>query len=179
MRIGTKSILFGVHQFLWHPLTVLRAWRKLYGRPTWREAVCIMIHDWGYWGCPNMDGVEGEQHPIRGALLAMGLFLDMQYYYLVLDHSRHYARTQEREPSKLCWADKLSILYEPAWFYLLRARLSGEVKEYRRVAADFGGPPLSASDREWFKWVRERLVRLANEQRGDAVPYANPERSRT
>lgn len=28
MRIGTKSILFGVHQFIWHPVTVYIAWRN-------------------------------------------------------------------------------------------------------------------------------------------------------
>lgn len=57
-------------RFLWHPVTVLLAWWALYGRPTWRELVCIIIHDWGYWHCPNMDGPEGELHPEYGAQLA-------------------------------------------------------------------------------------------------------------
>lgn len=56
MKTGTKSLLFGVHQFIWHPLTVLLAWIKLYGWPAWEELVCIIIHDWGYWGKSNMDG---------------------------------------------------------------------------------------------------------------------------
>ncbi|MCK5235828.1 MAG: hypothetical protein KAR06_02490, partial [Deltaproteobacteria bacterium] len=60
--VGTKSLLFGVHQFIWHPITVLIAWCKLYGWPTWPELVCIIVHDWGYWGKPNMDGPEGEKH---------------------------------------------------------------------------------------------------------------------
>ena len=46
---------------------------------------------------------------------------------LVLLHSRRYAKVHGLEPSKLCWADKLSIMYDPEWFYLLRARASGEL----------------------------------------------------
>lgn len=174
MKVGTKSILFGVHNFVWHPITVILAWWRLYGRPSWQEVVCIIIHDWGYWGCPNMDGREGEQHPARAALLAWRLFLDMRYHNLVLYHSRHYSRLYQREPSKLCWADKLSILYDPWWFYLPRAWLSGELKEYRRIAADAGFLPLSASHREWFNWIRARFEKIANERRGDVVPYMNP-----
>jgi hypothetical protein len=60
MKVGQRSLLYGVHQFLWHPITVLIAWWVLFGRPTWRELVCIIIHDWGYWNCPNMDGPEGN-----------------------------------------------------------------------------------------------------------------------
>lgn len=68
MTTGTKSLLFGVHQFLWHPLTVLLAWVYLYRSfPNPKELLCIFVHDWGYWGCPNMDGPEGERHPERAA----------------------------------------------------------------------------------------------------------------
>lgn len=76
----------------------------------------------------------------------------------------------------LCWADKLSILYDPWWFYLPRAWLSGELKEYRKLAADAGFVPLSASHREWFAWIQDRLGTLGKEKRGDAVPYVNQKR---
>src|SRR5262245_41708328 len=72
MKIGTKSVLFGVHQFLWHPLTVGLAWRKLYG--VWPRAegwVAIFCHDLGYSVCTNIDGPEGRLHPERGAKLAL------------------------------------------------------------------------------------------------------------
>lgn len=174
MKVGTKSLLFGVHQFVWHPITVFIAWCKLYGRPSWKEIVCMIIHDWGYWGKPNMDGIEGEKHPEVGANIAYRLF-GSEYFSLCLLHSRHYARNVKREPSRLCWADKLSHLYEPTWFYLFRARLSGELKEYRKVAADAGFIPLSTSDKEWFTWVKARLVKLGQEQR-NSVAFANPER---
>ena len=172
MKVGQKSLLFGVHQFIWHPITVLIAWWKLYGLPNWKEFVCIFIHDWGYWFSPNMDGKEGEKHPEYGAELAKKLF-GLEYHDLILYHSRHYAKNVGKEPSKLCWADKLSILYEPWWFYLPRAWLSGELKEYRLVASKAGFISLSDSHRKWFKWVKDRLSTLGLIQHGNAVEYFN------
>jgi len=181
MTVGTKSLLFGVHQFIIHPIVVLVAWFNLYGLPTWRELICIVIHDWGYFGKPNMDGPEGESHPELGASIAGWLF-GRRHRSLCLYHSRHYARRHHLEPSKLCWADKLSIMYEPWWLYLPRAWMSGELHEYRRLAAggkmaaDICYVPLSASHREWYRWVQGRLAKLAEDRRGDAVPYMNEKR---
>jgi hypothetical protein len=177
VNVGTRSLLWGVHAFWWHPLVVARAWRALYGRwPTWREAICIAVHDVGYWGVPAMDDERGERHPLAGARIATRL-LGPKYGRLALLHSRHFARRVGRPPSALCWPDKLSIVYEPAWWYLLRARLSGELAQYRATAADAGVVPLSASDGEWFGILRARAERLAREQRADVVIYMNPFRS--
>lgn len=167
---GRKSLIFGVHQFLWHPWTVYKAWVFLYGKPTWKEAVCIFVHDWGYWHCIHMDDERGERHPITGANIALNLF-DIKHFALVLLHSRHHAKTIGLDPSDLCWADKLSILYDPKWFYLLRARLSGEIKEYRLKAAQW--IPLTEPDGVWFDWIKEKFIKLAEEKKGDAVPYSN------
>lgn len=150
MKIGTKSLLFGVHQFLWHPWTVLQAWRILY--PQSRVGVPLLIsifcHDLGYFGCPNMDGPEGKLHPEVGAKLARWLVqrwlwfaypdlgrLDVELNGLIVlqftqYHSSHLAAMHGRHPSPLYLADKASILCDPPWFYKLRARLSGEWKEY-------------------------------------------------
>ena len=168
MTTGTKSLLFGVHQFIWHPITVFLAWKKLYGWPDWKTMICIIIHDWGYWGSPNMDGPEGERHPVRAANIASNL-LDTRYGLLCLYHSRHYAKANNHEPSQLCWADKLSIMYEPWWLYLPRAYLSGELFEYRRVAAEY--LPITKTHREWFAWVKDRLVTLGKEQSSQSVPF--------
>ncbi|MDB5053131.1 MAG: hypothetical protein JWM44_1181 [Bacilli bacterium] len=170
MPTGRRSLLFGVHQFIWHPWTVYRAWVYLYGRPTFKEISCIIIHDWGYWFCPNMDDEQGQKHPQTGAQIAMKLFGE-KYFWLVLLHSRHYAKQFDYEPSKLCWADKLSILYDPKQFYLFRARLSGEIEEYRKNAEQW--IPLIVSDRIWFDWIREKFIKLAKEKKADAVPYMN------
>ena len=176
MRVGTKSLLFGVHQFIWHPLTVLLAWRQLYKRwPTPREAICILIHDFGYWSLPNMDDEEGSRHPewaYRFVLYRLRWGVNWAMFCLL--HSRHYARGFGSEPSLLCWADKLSILFDPPWFYLFRARLSGELAEYRQCAAYAGVVPLSATDSEWLAVVRERFRRIAHSRRGDVVSYVNP-----
>jgi hypothetical protein len=163
MKLGTKSLLFGVHQVLWHPFTVWRAWRHLYGRPTWRECVCIMIHDWGYFGCPEMDGPEGELHPLEGAAIA-GFLFGPKYYDLVLLHSRHLANKMGLPPSKLCWADKLSMRFEPQWFYLLRARVTGEILEYRRKADASGFIPYLAPDKAWHGKLVKHLEVLSCEK---------------
>lgn len=164
MKVGTKSLLFGVHQFIWHPVTVTLAWRELYGTwPEWKEFVCIIIHDWGYWGKPNMDGPEGEEHPILGANIASFLF-GREYYTFCLFHSRHYSRKSGEIPSRLCWADKLAIHYDPWWFYLPRAWLSGELKEYRKVANKSGFISIRANHREWFNKVREHLSEAGRQQ---------------
>lgn len=177
MTIGTKSILFGVHQFFWHPLTVLLAWRKLYKTwPRWPELVAILLHDVGYWGCKNIDGAEGKAHPIFGALLTAKIVVLLRYrywpkgdtladprchgsvtYYFTLGHSRDAAKAAGIEVSKLYAADKASIFYEPKWFYLLRARLSGEIKEFKIHAIRSGNIPLGATDSDWFEFYRENV----------------------
>lgn len=130
MRVGTKSLLFGGHQFLVHPSFVVVAWVRLYrGPPNPKELVCIIIHDWGYWGKPNMDGEEGELHPLWGARVASRL-LGKEYYGLTAYHSRSMARRDEAPLSRLCLADKLGVAMMPTWLWVLLTRLSGEVHEY-------------------------------------------------
>ena len=162
MKTGTRSLLFGVHQFLYHPVTVWLAWLRLYGaRPTWREALCILVHDWGYWGCPEMDGHQGREHPMLGAAI-VGRLLGDEYADLVRYHSRTLAKLHGEWPSKLAWPDKLHLLYYPRRFYLFLARLSGELAEYRREAASYTDKcPLSATDEQWFEWVKAHLREVA------------------
>lgn len=167
MKIGTKSVLFGVHQFIWHPITVGVAWRRLFKVwPTWREWVCIFVHDLGYWGKPNMDGTEGREHPVFGAHMAqMLLDRDRQiplkwgttYHDLTLFHSRQYAKMRGVEPSLLCWADKYCVVCEPRWFYLLRARLSSEVTEFKSHAPEH---VKHCSDLYWLNWYRNKVLNL-------------------
>ncbi len=177
MNVGTKSLLFGVHQIFFHPVTVWLAWVELYGFPTWKESICIVIHDWGYWGSPNMDGKEGEKHPEYAMILACQLFprhgkeLDKDNYYgqLCLLHSRHYAKRFCLKPSKLCWADKLSIKYDPWWIYLPRAWLSGELAEYRNLHGSMGEN--FKTHREWYAWASERAIRMGMKQSSDGISY--------
>lgn len=192
MRIGTKSLLFGAHQFIIHPTTVLLSAIKMRGGlPNYKECICIFVHDWGYWGCENMEGEDGQNHPEGGALLANTLLdhnfrmgvghvvgddkwdtkakkTEWKYYYLCRYHSRSYADKFNQPPSELCWWDKLCVLYDPWWLYLPRVMLSGEIHEYRAEATKAGLITSDMSNREWYEWARERMIRKAYAQ--DATP---------
>ena len=160
MKVGTKSVLFGAHQFLIHPLFVLWAWYRLFGFP-WdpRLWFAFVLHDIGYLGKPNMDGPEGERHVELGAVLMMRLF-GMAWADFCLYHSRFFAARHGKPVSQLCLADKLAIVLTPSWAFLSLARLSGEIHEYRRLAmtgkyVGMQGPGISAVD--WHKSVNEYL----------------------
>lgn len=164
MTKGTKSLLFGIHQFIWHPLTVAMAWRVLYGKwPSWRECVCIAVHDLGYWGCEHMDDGDGLDHPRLGASIALCV-LGREYWELAIAHSRHYAARFYLTPSKLCWADKACVMFYPQWLYLGMARLTGELEEYRMASVPAGFPQ-SGSDEEWFEWFRLYTLELVAKAR--------------
>ena len=179
MKIGTKSLLFGAHQFLIHPLFVALAWWRLYGFP-WdpRLWVAFFVYDLGYWGKANMDGPEGEQHPLFGARL-MGCWFDRCHpdshlyipylvdpeqdtfwYNFTLCHSRYFAKAHRRPYSRLCVADKLAVAITPTWLYLPLVRLTGEIVEYMKLADQrreagevslHNRPMANCTPREWYR----------------------------
>lgn len=181
MKKGTKSLLFGVHQFIWHPVVVLLAWIELYGLPNWKELLCIIIHDWGYWGCENMDDEKGQRHTEFAAMIICKL-LNMRkisynydeippfnyestcFYNLCLLHSRHYAKSVNCRPSKLCYADKLSMKYEIRWLYLLRGKLSSEVQEYKHRCVRLGYLGRCVSYEDWFDYVQKKCITIGKAQ---------------
>ncbi|HTJ62130.1 MAG TPA: hypothetical protein VL333_13145 [Candidatus Saccharimonadales bacterium] len=159
MKIGTKSVLYGAHCFLLHWFFVALGWWKVYGgrrieigsrwrtvtddvgftyraetrvyASLWHPALWLafFVHDLGYLGKPNMDGPEGELHPMLGAKILRWWFGE-PWGHFVMYHSRFLAKQHGVRPSALCIADKLAIALEPWWFYLPRVNLTGEVKEY-------------------------------------------------
>jgi len=150
MNIGTKSLLWGYHQLILHPLIVAIAWWKLYGFP-WdpRLWAAFFLHDIGYFGKPNMDGLEGSLHPFTGAQIMHFLFdayEDSRWYLFCLYHSRTIARTYFAPLSKLCYADKLAFMLYPKWLLKLLYKLSGEYEHYM---ADHGATDWD----EWYKWA--------------------------
>ncbi len=180
MKIGTRSILFGIHQFAIHPWFVAWAWWRLYGFPRDpRLWIAFVIHDWGYWGKANMDGKEGEEHP-EWAAKVMGRLFDrlrrtaanvprvhdryrtrfsiavdqtdcMYWEKLCRYHSRFLAKKDGQPYSRLCVADKFAIALQPWWWYLPVAWLSGELKEYMQGK----GARTPAGDRSTRKWYRD------------------------
>ncbi|MDH4319901.1 MAG: hypothetical protein OEV73_00230 [Desulfobulbaceae bacterium] len=132
MKIGTRSVLFGVHQFIIHPVLVAWAWLILYRQwPRLHEWAAIITHDLGYWGSPNMDGDEGEEHPERIAAWwrRFGAFGN-KVAVEILGHSRHHAGRHGMPLSRLFRPDKLSTTLYPIWLYLILGNLSGEIDEY-------------------------------------------------
>lgn len=191
ISIGTRTLLFGVHQFIYHPLTVYRAWCWLYGRrPNWWQTVAIFCHDLGYVGKPNLDGVEGKTHPEGGADLTYKVTLFLSRFagfkephwgpfetasaalVEALHHSREYAKQTGQTPSQLCWADKACILFENPSFYLLRARLSGELSEFKQHAEPYIG---KSTDENWLVWYRSIVRALLLRPEAGACGQARKE----
>lgn len=153
MRVGTKSLLFGSHQFILHPMGGAIAWRRLYGRwpNDWRIWLAIIAHDLGYIGSPEMDGPVGELHPMGGARLVArlaggrNLYSYHWWYEFTAGHSRSYARLVfGGKTSPLMRADKLATALYPRPLYALLCWLSGEWREYLhrwRAAGTYPGQP--------------------------------------
>jgi len=166
MKIGTKSLLFGGHQFLIHPILVYCAWIKVYRSiPSFWEAVAIAIHDWGYWGKPNIDGPEGEDHPRWAAEFLFNLTGSMSLWELCNWHSRFQARRYAGgKPSRLCLPDKMGIGFLPPWLWILLCTLTGELKEYQTctkyssVEIDMKKNPTA-----WFRRYREAVYQWAKD----------------
>lgn len=178
MRIGTKSVLFGAHCFLLHPCFIAAAWWQLYGFP-WdpRLWVAFVVHDLGYFGKPNMDGAEGETHPVLGADI-MGALFGPFWGRFTLTHSRYFAKSLGMQPSRLCVADKLAIALTPAWLYLPLVRATGEIREYmahaqhrivgnERVSAAERAALTSGRERDWYLGVQTYCRRWAFAHRDD------------
>jgi hypothetical protein len=188
--IGTRSVVYGAHCFLIHWVFVAMGWFTLYkfsrvkiGRATTHDTkyhvsyhrdvtaslwdprlwVAFFIHDLGYWGKPNMDGDEGETHP-EWACGKMNQWFGAPWGAFVLTHSRFYAKKMKLPVSPLCYADKLAIVYTPAWLYLPMVRATGEIVEYMKLAqqnnAGLGGGKYSTmnvshhDEGEWCRGVK-------------------------
>ena len=137
MRIGTRSLLFGLHQFFIHPLLVLFAFIKLYKRlPNLMEFVCIAIHDLGYFGQGGIDSQGGERHPYLGAHIARVLFGEEGWQF-VIGHNDDTARWENIPRSPLFYADKYYYVLIPLWLHYLLGRLSGEYKEIAQREGEF------------------------------------------
>ena len=161
MTLGTKTLLFGVHQVLIHPLLVTISWVKLYHSfPNWRELFCIFIHDWGYWGKPSLKDADGDTHPELGAKIAHRLFDKERYSYdwqnFILGHSSFYVVRNGIQPSKLLAADKYFHCMIPLWFYKMLAVPTGEFKHYRELKHARQVSDLDVSDTEW--WAKLQKV---------------------
>lgn len=169
MKIGTKSLLFGCHQFLLHPYYTFKGWVALYGWDSkgyswWKLIICFIIHDWGYWGCKDMDGEEGEKHPIKMAEWVR-CHIDTEkewnrYALLVKFHSRFLAKKNLESPSPLCWADKVGTALMPSWLWVFLGRLTGELDEYMTAMKRKESGMTATDPVEYHKEYREVIAGL-------------------
>lgn len=112
-----------------------------------------------------MDGPEGETH-VEGGARIMARMFGAEWGDFARYHSRYYARKDGVAPSRLCYADKLSLCMEWNWCYLLRVRLTGEINEYRahaerggKYAKDSYVGGAGVSVREWLRTVKRFMLR--------------------
>lgn len=178
MRAGSKTLLFGTHNFIIHPIFVFIAWIIRYrSLPDLSEFIAICLHDVGLWGLPNLDGEEGEMHPQRignwlrcismkfsdGTVIAtrwQNIF--EKAAQIVYGHSRFYAMKYDLKLSKLFQADKLAVGLYPSWLYIFLGTLSGEIDEYMikaengkyKVSGQFG----KVDKLTWFLDLKSRLT---------------------
>lgn len=155
MKTGTKSVLFGAHCFLIHPIFVMIAWIKLYGFP-YHPAIWLsfFLHDIGYIGKSNMDDEEGERHVELGAKI-LGFLFGKKWYYFSKYHSRFHSKKDGVIYSKLCVADKLAICLEPYYIYLPRVNWSGEIIEYMNHAKNGKYQTMKLSTENQKKWFSD------------------------
>jgi hypothetical protein len=191
MKIGTRSVLYGYHCFLIHWFFVALGWWRLYGfdrvcigimvhhdtdlGATYRKRVyasllnpklwvVFLVHDLGYWGLPNMDGPEGELHP-QWACKKLNQWFGAPWGEFSLLHSRFYAKKMALPPSALCFADKLAIVYTPAWLYLPLVHATGEVKEYMQDSLRQNDVTGHADSRAWLLDVKDYVTKWVAEHK--------------
>lgn len=181
MRLGQKSLLVGIHQFLLHPLFVAIAWTMLYGIP-WNPKLwfCFLVHDWGYWFCTDIDGESGKGHPHFGALLVHRLcdrtkqetislstletlnlnertlsyeLKTAEWLDFCLYHSRYSAEKDSVPVSRLCIADKLATALVPTWLFIFLATISGEMRELEVRARDKDSGYVPSLGMSKYRWI--------------------------
>lgn len=162
MSLGTKTLLFGVHQIFIHPFLVTIAWIILYkSLPNLRELICIFIHDWGYWGKKDLKGADGDTHPELGAKIALFIFGE-KYKQFILGHSTFYTCRNDIEVSKLMAPDKYWHCIVPYWVYALLSIPTGEMKHYREMKHARQVCDDSESNKVWFLKLQKICMEKVN-----------------
>ena len=122
-----------------------------------------------------MDSPEGQTHPEFGAKMARRIVywslrlrgrssfdagtISDEIFDLCLFHSTHYAQMHGHPVSMLYLPDKVSVLFDPPGFYLLRGKLSGEVYEYTWRENDTVGVEMTPE--QWLERYRAYIARKA------------------
>lgn len=119
MTEGTRSLLIGCHQFIMHPIQVIRGWKWWFGYwPKPWQVICIFLHDVGLFGRQYLSDHEAKNgHWKFGAKIAKRLFGPKGYLFCA-GHTPESGHTK----SDLWYADKASWLVAPMWWLWLNYR---------------------------------------------------------
>jgi hypothetical protein len=121
---GTRSYLMGNHQFFFHPLWVLFAWRLEYKSwPKWWEIICIFLHDVGICGRQYLSDDKAKRgHWMLGSELSGEIvghltnWKNEMWYKALCLCAGHCPEESNFPKSKLFRADKRSWLVAPLWW---------------------------------------------------------------
>ena len=94
------------------------------------------------------------------------------WYCFCFYHSRYLCKRYGAQPSRLCFADKLSFPYTPAWLYLPAVTATGEIREYLKNAqtADSGHwKPTGNDKRKWHAQLCDYMRHWVDEHKGGAA----------
>ena len=166
LSIGTRSLLFGAHQLILHPVCLAIAWTKLYGFPCdFRLWIAFLVHDWGYYGKRDMDGAEGQTHPELGANI-MGYLFGDEWRRFCLYHSRFYSKQAGADVSRLCIVDKKATSLVPWWVYLPMVKFTGELDGYMSLCHELGNEEkCPTSPRVWHSGMLKFLNKYVDQHK--------------
>jgi hypothetical protein len=160
VKEGTKSILFGCHNPLFHGTWVLLAWKLEYKAwPRWWELLGIYLHDIGVWNRQYLSNNTAKiGHWELGAVWGAEIVLFLHRLWpkfglksgageVFTFMAGHCPEESQYKPSKLMRADKRSHLLEPKWW------------QYWTYWLEFKKFPNGPDPRQWRQAVRENLKR--------------------
>jgi len=130
MKEGTISVLYGAHSIV-HSYYVWKAWKILYKKyPSFKETICILVHDLGYFGMNYYSEKSNDGHAELGAEIAHLLLdtpYDNTYKYLILGHSGSACKKYGIIRSKLERPDEYSWLIAPLWWVKWTAKIENYI----------------------------------------------------
>jgi hypothetical protein len=128
----------------------------------------------------RIDFISGDSMGTYQGKCGSCLYRTRRWYDFTLYHSRFMAKAHGARFSKLCVADKLALVLTPAWLYLPMVNLTGEIKEYMKLAdtRHAAGEPRfegkyermavwNEDQSQWFANVQEYLRRWVEEHKDE------------
>lgn len=128
-----------------------------------------LMHRWFDKGpdhkCPICDGfvryISGDSIGSYSGTCGRCYHQSNYWWDFTLYHSRYYARRNNQPVSRLCYADKLAVMFYPDWLYVLLGWFSGEIFEYMETSESKSRNPY-----DWIKAYKEWAWKWAIAQEG-------------